>query len=178
MIDGAVGNPPEAYLKLIKPLIDVARSLLEKGETLTSIAFVGNLGTGKTMQILLDSESDDNKDRSAMAVRMAAETLAADFVFVITEVWGLPKDKMPRMDAIIDKYGSIAACPYRLDMASFMLETRYGVWVAQCEIRLKGLSKKKRTISEPEFTFFKEVEGRFSRFLPQQSSADGPVILH
>jgi hypothetical protein len=63
-------------------------------------------------------------------------------------------------------------------MASFMLETRYGVWVAQCEIRLKGLSKKKRTISEPEFTFLKEVEGRFSRFLPQQSSADGPVILH
>lgn len=70
MIDGAVGNPPEAYLKLIKPLIDVARSLLEKGEALASIAFVGNLGTGKTMQILLDSESDDNKDHSAMAVRM------------------------------------------------------------------------------------------------------------
>ena len=51
-----------------------------------------------------------------MAVRMAAETLAADFVFIIMEAWGLPRDKMPRMDAIIDKYGSIAACPYRLDM--------------------------------------------------------------
>ncbi len=39
---------------------------------------------------------------------MAAEMLAADFVFVVMEVWGLPKDKMPRMDAIIDKYGSIS----------------------------------------------------------------------
>ena len=36
MINGAVGNPPEAYLKLIKPLINVARSLLEKGEALAS----------------------------------------------------------------------------------------------------------------------------------------------
>ena len=178
MIDGTVGNPPEAYFALIKPLIDAARGILEKGEALAPIAFVGNLGTGKTMQILLDSESEESKDRSAMAVRMAAEMLAADFVFVVMEVWGLPKDKMPRMDAIIDKYGSISACPFRVDTASFILETRYGVWVAQCEIRLKGLSKKKRTIGEPEFTFFKEVEGRFSRFLPQPTSADGPATLH
>ena len=178
MIDGTVGNPPEAYFTLIKPLIGAARSFLEKGEALAAIAFVGNLGTGKTMQILLDSESDESKDRSAMAVRMAAEMLAADFVFVVMEVWGLPKDKMPRMDAIINKYGSISACPFRVNTASFILETRYGVWVEQCEIRLKGLSKKKRTIGEPEFTFFKEVEGRFSRFLSQPTSAAGPATLH
>ena len=178
MIDGTVGNPPEAYFTLITPLIDAARGFLEKGEALAPIAFVGNLGTGKNMQILLDSDSEETKDRSARAVRMAAEMLAADFVFVVMEVWGLPKDKMPRMDAIIDKYGSISASPFRVDMASFVLETRYGVWAAQCEIRAKGLSKKKRTIGAPEFTFFKEVEGRFSRFLPQPTSADGPATLH
>lgn len=178
MIDGTVGNPPEAYLTLIKPLIDKACTFLENGETLAAIAFVGNLGTGKILPILPDSENEENKDHSAMAVRLAAETLAADFVFVIMEAWGLPRDKMPRMEAIIDKYGSIGASPYRVDMASFILETRYGVWAAQSPIRAKGLSKKKRTIGDPEFTFFREVEGRFSRFLAPPTGSDGPATLH
>ena len=50
------------------------------------------------------------------------------------------------MAAILDKYGSIGASPYRVDVVSFGLETRYGVWMSQCEIKPKGISKKKRTI--------------------------------
>ncbi len=138
MIEGQFGNPPESYLKTILPLVDVARGLLEKGEELVPIAFVGNFSTGKTVQVLLNSAGDVEKDHSALAIRMAAKMLEADFVFLIMEAWSLRKDKMAQMDAILDKYGSIGASPYRVDVASFGLETRYGVWMAQCEIKPKG----------------------------------------
>lgn len=178
MIEGQFGNPPESYLKTILPLVDVARGLLEKGEELVPIAFVGNFATGKTVQVLLNSAGDVEKDHSALAIRMAAEMLEADFVFVIMEAWSLRKDKMAQMDAILDKYGSIGASPYRVDVASFGLETRYGVWMAQCEIKPKGISKKKRTIGAPAFQYFKEVEGRFSHFLKKNPAGDGAATLH
>ena len=66
MIEGQFGNPPESYLKTILPLIEVARGLLEKGEPLVPIAFVGNFATGKTAQVLLESGNDAEKDRSAL----------------------------------------------------------------------------------------------------------------
>lgn len=93
------------------------------------------------------------------------------------EAWSLRKDKMAQMDTILDKYGSIGASPYRVDVASFGLETRYGVWMAQCEIRRKGISKKKRTIGMPAFQYFKEVEGRFTHLL-KKNPEEGGATLH
>ena len=177
MIEGQFGNPPESYLKTILPLIDVARGLLEKGEQLVPIAFVGNFTTGKTVQVLLQSGNDAEKDQSALAIRMAADMLDADFVFLIMEAWSLRKDKMAQMDAILDKYGSIGASPYRVDVASFGLETRYGVWMSQCEIKPKGISKKKRTIGAPAFQYFKEVDGRFTHLL-KKNTEEGGSTLH
>lgn len=175
---GKFGNPPENYLKVISPLIDTARGFLEKGEDLAPIAFVGNFASGKTIQVLMENAGDDEKDRSALAIRIAADTLEADFVFLIMEAWSLRKDKMAQMDAILDKYGSIGASPYRVDVASFGLETRYGVWMAQCEIKPKGISKKKRTIGPPVFQHFTEIEGRFSHFLKESNSEEGASTLH
>ncbi len=177
-MNGQFSNPPESYLKVINPLIEAARGFLEKGEQLAPIAFVGNFATGKTVQILLDNAGDDQKDRSAMAIRMAAEMLEADFVFVIMEAWSLRKDKMAQMEAILDKYGSIGASPYRVDIASFALETRHGVWMAECEIKPKGISKKKRTIGKAAFRFFTEVEGRFSHFLKEAPEGEAKQTLH
>jgi hypothetical protein len=178
MIEGQIGNPPESYLKTILPLIEVARDLLEKGETLAPIAFVGNFATGKTAQILLETENDAEKDRSALAIRMTADMLDADFVFSIMEAWSLRKDKLAQHEAILDKYGSIGASPYRVDIVSFGLETRYGVWMSQCEIKQKGISKKKRTIGTPAFRFLREVEGRFTHLLKERPEEEGGATLH
>jgi hypothetical protein len=57
--------------------------------------------------------------------------------------------------------------PFRFDVASLAPQTRYGVWMVQCEINPMVTSKKKRTIGEPAYQYFKEVEGRFSRFLKE-----------
>jgi hypothetical protein len=178
MIEGQVINPPESYLKVINPLIDTARGFLEQGEELAPIAFVGSFSSGKTIPVLLDSTGDASKDHSVLAIRMAAEMLDADFVFVIMEAWSLRKDKMGQMEAILDKYGSIGASPYRVDVVTFALETRHGVWMAECEIKPKGISKKKRTIGKPAFRFFTEVEGRFSHFLKAGVNEEGSKTLH
>ena len=122
--------------------------------------------------------SSEDKDRSAREIQAAALVLEADFVFAIMEAWSLRQDKMPQMDAILDKYGSIGASPYAVDVCSFSLETRRGVWVAQAQIKPKGISKKKRTIGKAEFRYFSEVQGRFTHLLPMKEGDEPPTILH
>lgn len=178
MIDGQISNPPESYLKVILPLIDVTREILEKGEDIEPIAFVGNFLTGAIAQVLLENENEVEKDRSAEAIRLAAGMIESDFVFVIMEAWSLRKDKVAQMDAILDKYGSIGASPYRVDVVSFALETRHGLWISQCEIKPKGISKKKRCIDTPAFQFFREAKGRFTHLLKENADGETASTLH
>jgi hypothetical protein len=118
---------------------------------------------------------DEAKDSSALAIKRAAETLDADYIFVLMEAWSLRKDKLLKMDAILDKYGSIGASPYAVDVVSMALKTRRGVWMAEVPIKPKGISKKKRTIGRPEFRHYTEVKGRFVNLLPMK---DGAATLH
>ena len=166
---------PENYWNTIAPLIATAKGILEKGEPLAPIAFVGSFETSACLTVLLEASSADAKDRSAMAISAAASKVEADFIFVMMEAWSLRKDKMPQMDAILKKYGSIGASPYAVDMVSMSLETRYGVWMAEVPIKPKGISKKKRTIDAPAFRHFSEYEGRFVNLLPMK---DGAASLH
>ncbi len=73
-------------------------------------------------------------------------------------------------EKIYEKYGSIGASPYAVDIVSMTLETRHGVWVAEVPIKPKGISKKRRTFSAPEFRHFKEMAGRFSHLLPAKNA--------
>jgi hypothetical protein len=157
---------PQAYLDIVLPLIDSARGFLENGESLEPFAFVGNHATKQFLPILIDTQTEDTKDRSVSLIKAAAEQTQADFVFTIMEAWGLPKDKMPRYQEIMDKYGSVGASPYKIDTAAFMLETRYGVWGCQVTLKPKGYSKKKRTFGKVELQFMDGVEGRFVGLLP------------
>ena len=166
---------PEDYWKIISPLIVTAKGLLEKGESLSPFAFVGSFSSETCIPVLLQSSSIESKDRSALVIEAAAENLKADFIFVLIEAWSLRKDKLSQMDAILDKYGSIGASPYAVDIVSMALETRHGVWMAEVPIKPKGISKKKRTIGAPDFRHFTEAAGRFVNLLPMK---DGAATLH
>jgi hypothetical protein len=170
---------PTAYRTIIDPLIDVARGIVERGEQLVPVAFVGNLTTGQTYPVMMSAASEQAKDNSAELVRHLAAIHQADFVFVIMDAWGLPPDKMHRFEEIIERYGSIGASPYRIDLATFSLETRHGLWMAQAPVKPKGVSKTRRTFGVPEFRHFTEVEGRFVGLLPVKDP-DGPTpgVLH
>jgi hypothetical protein len=78
---------PTAYRQIIDPLIDVARAILERGERLVPVAFVGNLTTGETHQVMMSAASDPAKDDSAELVRHLASSHQADFVFVSIDAW-------------------------------------------------------------------------------------------
>jgi len=178
MIQAPLSNPPQAYLDIISPLIDKARGLLETGEKLQAIAFVGNLSTQEIVPVLIQPGSGEEKDKSALNIQSAAVMLKADFVFAIMEAWSLRSDKVSKMDAILDKYGSIGASPYAIDVCSLTLETRHGIWIAQQPIKPKGISKKKRTIGKAEFRFFTEATGRFMHLLPKKEGEEPPSVLH
>lgn len=167
---------PQAYLDTILPLIGKARDFLENGETLSPIAFVGNFATQQMTSVLIDSRDEETKDRSARAVKHAAESTAADFIFMIMEAWSLRKDKLHRHKEIMERYGSIGASPYKIDIVTFSLETRHGIWVAEAPIKPKGYSTKKRTIGEVNFMHFNGAEGRFTGLLPGTGTV--PVALH
>jgi hypothetical protein len=161
MTEAPVSTPPQAYMDIIDTLIGKARGFLEAGEKLQAMAFVGNLTTKQFIPVMIQPGSGEDKDQSAREIQSAALVLEADFVFAIMEAWSLRPDKIPQMDAILDKYGSIGASPYAIDVCSLALETKRGVWVAQPQIKPKGISKKKRTIGAVEFRYFTEVAGRF-----------------
>ncbi|MBZ0096008.1 MAG: hypothetical protein K8H75_11670 [Sulfuricella sp.] len=178
MTEAPISTPPQTYMDIIGPLIDKARGFLEEGEKLQAMAFVGNLTTKQVIPVMIQPGSGEDKDQSARTIQSAALALGADFVFAIMEAWTLRPDKISKMNAILDKYGSIGASPYAIDTCSFTLETRHGLWAAQPQIKPKGISKKKRTIGEVEFRYFTEVEGRFARLLPKKEGDEPPTILH
>ena len=169
---------PTTYRTLIDPLIEVARGILETGEQLVPVAFVGNLTSKQTHQVMMSAASEQAKDESAALVRHLAALHEADFVFVIMDAWGLPRDKMHRYQEILERYGSIGASPYRVDIVSFTLETRHGLWMAQMQVKPKGVSKKRRTFGEPEFQLFTEAHGRFVHLLPERAGEQPSGVLH
>lgn len=170
---------PVAYLKIIEPPIATARGFLENGEKLAPMAFVGSFTAGSAIPVLLEAGSEAAKDKSALGIKLAAEHTDADFIFMLMEAWSLRKDKMHLMEIIYEKYGSIGASPYAVDIVSMTLETRHGVWVAEVPIKPKGISKKKRTFTAPEFRYFKEAAGRFTHLLPvKDADESAPMILH
>ena len=178
MKEAPISTPPQAYMDIISSLIDEARMVLEAGEKLQPMAFVGNMTTKQVVPVMVQTGSEEGKDQSARTIQSAALALEADFVFAIMEAWTLRPDKMRQMNAILDKYGSISASPYAIDTCALTLETRHGLWVAQPQIKSKGISKKKRTIGVVEFRYFTEVEGRFAHLLPRKDGDDLPTILH
>jgi hypothetical protein len=160
---------PQRYREMIWPMIEKAKGFLEKGEKLSPLAFVGNFDTGQVVPILIDTLDDSRKDASALAIRLAAESMAADYIFTVIEGWGLPRDKMSKYEEIIESYGSVGASPHKIDTANFMLETRYGVWGAQVPLKFMAPSKKRRTFAAPvALIFMSGIEGRFAGLLPNK----------
>ena len=166
---------PAAYRKIIDPLISQARELLEKGETLAALAFVGSLKDGQVIPVILDDRTNDAKDTSASAISMTASMLDADFVFMVREAWKLPQKYIGRYDEIMEEYGSVGASPYAQDVAAFSLETTHGTWVASPFIKPKPPSKKRRTIEPVIFEHMPGVEGRFSNLLRDKKNEAGTL---
>lgn len=166
---------PERYLQKINPLVAHARSLVEKGESLAALAFIGSLAKDQVIPVVLDDSSDESKDGSAKAISLAAAMLEADFIFQIREAWMLPPRYVARHEAILEQYGSIGASPYAQDVAAFSLETTHGTWIAMMPLKAKPPSKKRRTFGPVVFEHMPQVEGRFVGLLPNKENVSGAL---
>ena len=166
---------PTRYREKIDPLIAHARSLLEKGESLAALAFVGNLATGEVIPMMLDDGSESAKDSSTHAISLTAGMMEADFIFQVREAWRLPQKYVLRQEEIMETYGSIGASPYWQDVVAFSLETTHGTWIATPPIKPKPPSKKRRTFGSVEFAHMPEVQGRFVGLLPTKQNDGGEL---
>jgi hypothetical protein len=166
---------PERYLQKINPLIAHARSLVEKGESLAALAFIGNLAKDQIIPVVLDDSSDESKDGSAKAITMAAAMMEADFIFQVREAWKLPTKYVARHQEILEQYGSIGASPYAQDVAAFSLETTHGTWISTMPLKAKPPSKKRRTFGPVVFEHMPQVEGRFVGLLPNKENESGSL---
>lgn len=161
---------PDAYRYYVDNLVKQARLIVEKGEPLAALAFVGHLESRKVNTIRLDDSSEASKDRSARLVQIQAELMHADFIVMVREAWQLPEKHVQRYDEIIDSYGSIGASPFAQDIVALSVETVHGHWMATPLLRPKPPSKKRRTFGEVSWAFMPGMSGRFVGLLPMPST--------
>ena len=166
---------PASFLPLVESMMKTAREILERGEKLAPIAFIGRSASGELFPVNIDTDGHESKELSANQIRLTADMVKADFVFSVMEAWSLPKRLLSRHQEILDRYGSIGASPHKEDVVTFSLETRLGVWVGSAAIKPKPPSKKKRTFGQVDFIFADGVEGRFVGFLPALTEAEHTV---
>lgn len=94
---------PERYREKIDPLIAHAHSLLEKRETLATLAFVGNLSSNDIIPVVVDDSTESSKENSARAFRQTATVLDADFIYIFREAWKLPEKYRPRYEELLEE---------------------------------------------------------------------------
>src|SRR3989338_8272147 len=58
MTEAPISTPPQAYMDIIGPMIDKARRVLEAGEKLQPMAFVGNLTTKQVVPVTVQTGSE------------------------------------------------------------------------------------------------------------------------
>ena len=69
MTEAPISTPPQAYMDIIGPMIDKARRVLEAGEKLQPMAFVGNLTTKQVVPVMVQTGSEEGKDQSARTIQ-------------------------------------------------------------------------------------------------------------
>src|SRR5262245_43624104 len=150
---------PANYRRAIDPLIETARVFLEDGRSLDPVAVVGNTSTSQGVSVPIELGYDASNARTTHAIQAAASDINADFILTIVEAWGLPKDMAHRHQEILDRYGTIANSPHKIDTVSFTLELRQGIWAAQLPIVPKDTVNKTRTFGEVRLEFVKSAQG-------------------
>lgn len=167
---------PARYRQFIEVFISIARRHVEAGHGLVPFAFVHNFESDRGDPVELDTRDDEAKERTARAIEKAAAEADADCIFTIAQAWGLPKDKLPQYEEIVERYGSVTNCPFRVDAVNFILETRHGVWAGQVPIEVQGSN---RTFGEVALQYVKGGGGRFARLLPaRDGSASAGAASH
>ena len=166
---------PQQYLDTVLPVFQTAQGTLKKGESLLPVAFIASFSTGQTIPLVFSGKSEEEKDGWARHITQIAAIYAADFICGMMESWSLPQKYAHLYKDILEKYGSVGASPYAMDVLSISIETPTAIWMSQRPIRAVPPSKKRRTFDVPgagDFQRFTEAAGRFTALLPNSQLVD------
>ncbi|MNR71842.1 hypothetical protein D3C71_25200 [compost metagenome] len=161
---------PEDVAALVATIVEKAREDVERGQSPGTLAVVANLSSHETLGISMDSSSTEASERSARHVRQVAAMMEADFVVVVSRSWGLPANKVHQYGAIMERYGSVAESPYRVDQMAFAVETFDGVWLGTAPIVKHSRKRTVRTFGEVRFIGRDHTEalGTLTALLPSR----------
>jgi hypothetical protein len=160
--------PPE-LADLVDGIIKKVRFDVEAGNPPRAFAIVGNSGSREVTEFPLTTNEDQDRVDAATHVRRVALLTGADFVVLVVNSWGLPARKMKDVHAIMDKYGSISNCPYRVSQMAFTLETLDGVWVGVSPLVRNPRKVRGETFGAVAFLAGEatDAEGLFTSLLPR-----------
>lgn len=132
--------PSSPYLAVVANILEEVSARLKEGIRLPAMAYLIN--SERVVVDQINATFSDNRSKSFFAetVRQRASRKKAAAVLFIAEAHGLP-DKMsnPRdTAAVIEQYGSVAKCPFKVDCLVVSLETRDGAWRGSAELRVGG----------------------------------------
>lgn len=173
-------NPLELLPPLFRPIVarhlEYARQQLESGKDVETFFVVGNAREKTFIRVPVDTSNEEAKEASAAHARMIAKTTDADFFLFLCEAWTVREKDLPHIDAILGRYGTLAAYPGRIDVLTIGLETRYGRWIGQAQATPMPPSKRKRALGKLVITAGGETRGRFGNIIDLEPElARGPL---
>ena len=165
----ADGMPAEVA-EFVGHILGVARKIVRDETELRPVAFVASQQHKAMIQVMLDFDSAENKQRSAAVVRKLAEDIGADMVVLISEAWQLPDHLVKNFQAVLDRYGSIGACPERVEVVHMQICTHSGDWAGSAPF-LDDLADGSRRFGVMRFFGGPDTfsEGVLSGLLPRKS---------
>lgn len=155
---------PMPVAKIVKAAIDHTRAEMNEGHGVKPAAFVCNSDTGLLTVVIAHFEDESDKDAFSTAIQGQVKKIDADVVVLIAESWALPRELgVEKALALLDKYGSISACPERVEVVHISVETNNAYYISQPKIE-------NRSFGEPSFTKVGYGGGRFTQFLSRSTN--------
>lgn len=157
--------PPQPYLDICKFFYERHCAILADSELVLPAAII--IKDGNTPEILdsafFEENGDKDKDYMAKAIQQRASKHGADGVLFFSEGWMI-SGSTEEVKALRAQYKNIADMPQRIEVITYVLETRAGNYNGRA--RITGEERTPRQLGAIEWMKGEGSGGRFSRFLP------------
>ena len=158
---------PEEYFWAVQLHITRIRALVEQG------GFAGiNVGWGQRNPQLepqwcnLSCATREDMLGGLELVRFMAADAHAEFVSSAADARVLKPENRSKFGSSLKQHGSISDCPFRVDIVSFSLETREGVWQASVPVETTQSAASGKTFGHVSFIYAVDSGGHLARLLP------------
>lgn len=165
--DTSIAVIPADYRPVLTLLVDKAAQLLARGMRVPCRYYIGCNAKQVLQAFPINTDSPKTEHMSATIARRLAAVMEADFVIMTSEVWAMPFEQVHLIESVLARFGSIAACPERVDAAYLQLETRDGVFAGIAPINQPLLTSNRRTSGKVTWFRSEVAEGALNGILPK-----------